>query len=68
VDLLGIGKLTSAFGLVISFQGVTYTVVPPIAGKFYRYQSFKTFTHQRQKTLYLGPVTEMQYSGHPKLS
>ncbi|XP_064651245.1 monocarboxylate transporter 12-like [Lineus longissimus] len=32
VDLMGIDKLTGSFGLVISFQGISYIVVPPIAG------------------------------------
>ncbi|XP_074652252.1 monocarboxylate transporter 12-like isoform X1 [Tubulanus polymorphus] len=32
VDLLGIGYLTQGLGLVIMFQGISYTIVPSIAG------------------------------------
>jgi multisubunit Na+/H+ antiporter MnhC subunit len=33
VDLLGLGKLSNAFGLVLLFQGIGAVVGPPIAGK-----------------------------------
>lgn len=32
VDLLGIDKLTNAFGLLLMFQGVATLIGPPIAG------------------------------------
>ena len=32
VELLGIDNLTNAFGLLAMFQGVAFTVGPPIAG------------------------------------
>jgi MFS transporter, MCT family, solute carrier family 16 (monocarboxylic acid transporters), member 14 len=34
VDLLGLDKLTNAFGLLLLFQGIASFVGPPIAGKF----------------------------------
>lgn len=34
VDLLGLEKLTNAFGLLLLFQGIASLVGPPIAGKF----------------------------------
>lgn len=33
VDLLGLEKLTNAFGLLLLFQGIASLVGPPIAGK-----------------------------------
>lgn len=33
VDLLGIEKLTNAFGLLLLFQGIASLIGPPIAGK-----------------------------------
>ena len=33
VDLLGLQKLTNAFGLVLMFQGIASLAGPPIAGK-----------------------------------
>lgn len=33
VDLLGLEKLTNAFGLILLFQGVATLVGPPIVGK-----------------------------------
>lgn len=33
VDLLGLDKLTNAFGLLLLFQGIASLVGPPIAGK-----------------------------------
>ncbi|ELT97769.1 hypothetical protein CAPTEDRAFT_62745, partial [Capitella teleta] len=35
VDLLGLEKLTNAFGLLLLFQGAAAVVGPPIAGKMY---------------------------------
>lgn len=35
VDLLGLEKLTNAFGLLLLFQGVASLVGPPIAGWLY---------------------------------
>ncbi|XP_018324222.1 uncharacterized protein LOC108736335 isoform X2 [Agrilus planipennis] len=35
VDLLGIEKLTNAFGLLLLFQGIASLVGPPIAGSLY---------------------------------
>jgi len=35
VDLLGIEKLTSAFGLLALFQGIVALVGLPISGKFH---------------------------------
>ncbi|OWF56683.1 monocarboxylate transporter 7-like [Mizuhopecten yessoensis] len=35
VDLLGLDKLTSAFGLLLMFQGVATLIGPPIAGWLY---------------------------------
>ena len=35
VDLLGLDKLTNAFGLLILFRGVAAIGGPPIAGKLY---------------------------------
>ena len=40
VDLLGLDKLTNAFGLVLMFQGIASLAGPPIAGN-YRY-NFKS--------------------------
>ena len=36
VDLLGLDKLTSAFGLLTMFRGAASIVGPPIAGQQYR--------------------------------
>ena len=33
VDLLGLDKLTNAFGLLLLFQGIASLIGPPIAGK-----------------------------------
>lgn len=33
VDLLGIEKLTNAFGLLLLFQGIASLIGPPFAGK-----------------------------------
>lgn len=33
VDLLGLDKLTNAFGILLMFQGIASLVGPPIAGK-----------------------------------
>ncbi len=35
VDLLGLEKLTSSFGLVLLFQGIGAILGPPIAGTLY---------------------------------
>ena len=40
VDLLGLDKLTNAFGLLLLFQGIASVIGPPIIGK--RYSYFKT--------------------------
>ena len=34
VDLLGLDKLTNAFGLLLLFQGVATLIGPPIAGTY----------------------------------
>lgn len=35
VDLLGLDKLTNAFGLLLLFQGIASLVGPPLAGVLY---------------------------------
>lgn len=35
VDLLGLEKLTNAFGLLLLFQGIASLVGPPMAGSLY---------------------------------
>lgn len=35
VDLLGLEKLTSSFGLLLLFQGIATIVGPPLAGKYF---------------------------------
>ena len=37
VDLLGLDKLTNAFGLLLMFQGIASVIGPPIIGKRYSY-------------------------------
>ena len=37
VDLLGLDKLTNAFGLLLLFQGIASVMGPPIIGKFNKY-------------------------------
>ena len=37
VDLLGLDKLTNAFGLLLLFQGIASVIGPPIIGKTYSY-------------------------------
>ena len=37
VDLLGLDKLTNAFGLLLLFQGIASVIGPPIIGKRYSY-------------------------------
>ena len=37
VDLLGLDKLTNAFGLLLLFQGIASVIGPPIIGKKYSY-------------------------------
>ena len=37
VDLLGLDKLTNAFGLLLLFQGIASVIGPPIIGTKYRY-------------------------------
>lgn len=44
VDLLGLEKLTNAFGLLLLFQGIASLVGPPIAGKLH-HNSFKKEIH-----------------------
>lgn len=34
VDLLGLDKLTNAFGLLLLFQGIASVIGPPIIGKY----------------------------------
>ena len=34
VELLGIDKLTNAFGLLAMFQGIAFAIGPPLAGEF----------------------------------
>lgn len=34
VDLLGLDKLTNAFGLLLLFQGIASFIGPPIGGEF----------------------------------
>lgn len=34
VDLLGLERLTNAFGLLLLFQGIASLIGPPFAGKF----------------------------------
>lgn len=36
VDLLGIEKLTNAFGLLLLFQGIASLIGPPFAGNFHQ--------------------------------
>lgn len=35
VDLIGLDKLTNAFGLLLLFQGIASLIGPPIAGSLY---------------------------------
>lgn len=35
VDILGVEKLTSSFGLLLMFQGIGSFIGPPVGGKFY---------------------------------
>lgn len=35
VDLLGLERLTNAFGLLLLFQGIASLIGPPFAGKAY---------------------------------
>ena len=35
VDLLGIGRLTNAFGLLLLFQGIATIIGPPFAGNIH---------------------------------
>ena len=42
VDLLGLDKLTNAFGILLVFQGVATLIGPPTAG--FMYDSFKSYT------------------------
>lgn len=37
VDLLGLEKLTNAFGLLLLFQGIASLIGPPMAGSLYTY-------------------------------
>ena len=39
VDLLGLDKLTNAFGLLLMFQGIASVLGPPIVGKIDIYSS-----------------------------
>lgn len=39
VDLLGLEKLTNAFGILLLFQGIASLIGPPIGGKFHHYNS-----------------------------
>ena len=40
VDLLGLDKLTNAFGLLLLFQGIASVIGPPIIGKRYSYLDY----------------------------
>lgn len=40
VDLLGIEKLTNAFGLLLLFQGIASLIGPPFAGRLPKYFRF----------------------------
>ena len=37
VDLLGLDKLTNAFGLLLLFQGIASVMGPPIIGRLYKF-------------------------------
>ncbi|KAG8331362.1 transmembrane transport, variant 2 [Homalodisca vitripennis] len=41
VDLLGLNKLTNAFGLLLLFQGIASFLGPPIAGQIGGYQKYE---------------------------
>jgi MCP family monocarboxylic acid transporter-like MFS transporter 14 len=43
VDLLGLKKLTNAFGILLVFQGVATAIGPPIVG--FMYDIFKSYNH-----------------------
>ena len=51
VDLLGLDKLTNAFGLLLLFQGIASVIGPPIIGKGYSY-----FDHNQQYYLVLDVI------------
>lgn len=40
VDLLGLDKLTNAFGILLLFQGIASFAGPPLAGMLYISRSF----------------------------
>ena len=40
VDLLGMEKLTNAFGWLLLFQGIASLIGPPLCGKYILYFSF----------------------------
>ena len=40
VDLLGLDKLTNAFGLLLMFQGIASVLGPPIIGNFFIHFQF----------------------------
>ena len=48
VDLLGLDKLTNAFGLLLLFQGIASVIGPPIIGKRYSY-----FDHNTKYSVFL---------------
>lgn len=43
VDLIGIEKLTNAFGLILLFQGVGTVIGPPISGKNLKTKKLQLF-------------------------
>lgn len=45
VDLLGLERLTNAFGLLLLFQGIASLVGPPIAGKTKLTQNLYALNH-----------------------
>lgn len=50
VDLVGIEKLTNAFGLILLFQGVGTIIGPPISGR--NFEKFKIIELSRAATFH----------------
>lgn len=44
-DLMGLDKLTNAFGLILLFQGIATLIGPPIAGALCDYMQYYSKTH-----------------------
>ena len=40
VDLLGLDKLTNAFGLLLMFQGIASVMGPPVIGQYFCYHPY----------------------------